>query len=94
MVSPIRTVVAATDFSFSAHRAARRAAVLAKEHGAALHLLHVLDPLLPRRCCVARQRFDVEQPLHLDAERALNSLADDVAAAGGVSMSGYCEKVE
>ena len=83
MVSPIRTVVAATDFSFSAHRAARRAAVLAKVHGAALHLLHVLDSSSAKALLRRSPAIDVEQPLHLDAERALNALADDVAANGG-----------
>jgi nucleotide-binding universal stress UspA family protein len=83
MVSPIRTVVAATDFSFSAHRAARRAAVLAKVHGAALHLLHVLDSSSAKALLRRSPAIDVEQPLHLDAERALNGLADDIAAAGG-----------
>ena len=83
MVSPIRTVVAATDFSFSAHRAARRAAVLAKVHGAALHLLHVLDSSSAKALLRRSPAIDVEHPLHLEAERALNSLADDVGAAGG-----------
>lgn len=83
MVSPIRTVIAATDFSFSAHRAARRAAVVAKVHGAALHLLHVLDSSSAKALRRRSPAIDVEQPLHLEAERALNSLADDVAAAGG-----------
>ena len=83
MVSPIRTVVAATDFSFSAHRAARRAAALARMHGAALHLLHVLDSSSAKALRRRSPAIDVEQPLHVEAERALNSLADDVAAAGG-----------
>jgi nucleotide-binding universal stress UspA family protein len=82
-MSPIRTVVAATDFSFSAHRAARRAATLAKLHGAALHLLHVLDSSTAKGLLRRSPAIDVEQPLHVEAERALNSLADDVAAAGG-----------
>ena len=82
-MSPIRTIVAATDFSFAAHRAARRAAALAKVHGAALHLLHVLDASSAQPLRRRSPAIDVEQPLHLDAERSLNSLADDVAAAGG-----------
>jgi nucleotide-binding universal stress UspA family protein len=82
-MSPIRTVVAATDFSFSAHRAARRAAVLAKAHGAALHLLHVLDSSSAKALLRRSPAIDVEQPLHVEAERALDSLAEDIAAAGG-----------
>lgn len=41
----IATIVAATDFSNAANRAVRRAALIAKQHGAELHLLHVA-PLL------------------------------------------------
>lgn len=84
MVSPIRTVVAASDFSFSAHRAARRAGVLAKEHGAALHLLHVIDSSPVQTLMRRSPALDVDPPLRLDAERALASLADDIVAAGGV----------
>jgi nucleotide-binding universal stress UspA family protein len=84
MVSPIRTVVAASDFSFSAHRAARRAGVLAKEHGSALHLLHVIDSSPVQTLMRRSPALDVDPPLRLDAERALASLAADVVAAGGV----------
>jgi nucleotide-binding universal stress UspA family protein len=84
MVSPIRTVVAASDFSFSAHRAARRAGALAKEHRAALHLLHVIDSSPIQALMRRSPALDVDPPLRLDAERALASLAADITAAGGV----------
>jgi nucleotide-binding universal stress UspA family protein len=84
MVSAIRAVVAATDFSFSAHRAARRAGALAKQHGAALHLLHVFDSSTAKSLLRRWPELDVEQPLRLEAERTLDSLAEDVVAAGGV----------
>jgi nucleotide-binding universal stress UspA family protein len=84
MVSPIRAIVAASDFSFSAHRAARRAGGLAKEHGAALHLLHVVDSSTATSLLRRSPTVDVEQPLLLEAERALDSLAADIVAAGGV----------
>jgi nucleotide-binding universal stress UspA family protein len=83
MASPIRTVVAASDFSFFAHRAARRAGLLARAHGAALHLLHVLDSSSARALLRNSPALDLEAPLRSEAERALNSLAEDVAAAGG-----------
>jgi nucleotide-binding universal stress UspA family protein len=83
MASPIRSVVAATDFSFSAHRAARRAGVLAKAHGAALQLLHVLDSSSVKSLLRSSPTLELEQPLRIEAERALASLAADVAAAGG-----------
>jgi nucleotide-binding universal stress UspA family protein len=84
MVSPIRTVIAASDFSFSAHRAARRAGALAKAHGAALHLLHVIDSSPVNTLLRRSPALDVEPTLRLDAERALASLAADIVAAGGV----------
>lgn len=84
MASPIRTIVAATDFSFSAHRAARRAGAIAKAHDAALHLLHVIDSSSAVALLRRRTALDVEQPLRLEAARALDSLADDVVAGGGV----------
>jgi nucleotide-binding universal stress UspA family protein len=83
-MSAIRTIVAATDFSFSAHRAARRAGALAKAHGAALQLLHVIDGSSAMALLRRRTALDVEQPLRLEAARALDSLAADVVAAGGV----------
>ncbi len=41
----LKCVLVATDFSTQARHAAERAALLAKEHGATLHLLHVADEL-------------------------------------------------
>lgn len=43
MSLPIRNILVATDFSVAAVRAADRAARLAREHGACLHLVHSLD---------------------------------------------------
>ena len=83
MASPIGTIVAASDFSFSAHRAARRAGLLAKAHGAELHLLHVLDSSSAKALLRNSPALDLEAPLRFEAERALNSLADDVVTAGG-----------
>ena len=84
-MSAIRTITVATDFSFSAHRAARRAAALAAMHGASLKLVHVLDSSSAKALRERAPTIDVEQPLHLDAERSLESLAEDIAAANGVS---------
>lgn len=38
-------IVVATDFSVSAERAVGRAALIAQQHGAELHLIHVIPPL-------------------------------------------------
>src|SRR5215510_15150513 len=83
MASQIRTIVAATDFSFSAHRAARRAGALAKAHGAALNLLHVIDSSSAMALLRHRTALDEEQPLRIEATRALESLAADIVATGG-----------
>jgi nucleotide-binding universal stress UspA family protein len=83
MATLIRTVVAATDFSFFAHRAARRAGVLARAHDAVLQLLHVLDSSSARALLRNFRSIELEQPLRSEAERALASLANDVVAAGG-----------
>ena len=44
-MSSIRCIVAATDFSEFSERAVRRAARIAQQHNAQLHLLHVVRPL-------------------------------------------------
>ncbi|HVF18051.1 MAG TPA: universal stress protein [Steroidobacteraceae bacterium] len=78
----IRKILAATDFSFHAHRAARRAGFLAREHDATLRLLHVINS----NTAMSAFQFGVEPPLDLDqrvaqdAQRGLESLAGDVAA--------------
>ena len=84
MTTPVRAVVAATDFSFSAHRAARRAGMLAKQLGATLDLLHVVDSSTAKALLRRSPGVEVERPLDLEAERALDSLAEDIVAAGGV----------
>lgn len=83
MASPIHAVVAATDFSFSAHRAARRAGLLARAHGAELKLLHVLDSASAKALLLDTGGPDLARSLRLEAERALDSLAEDVLASGG-----------
>lgn len=83
MAGPIHTIVAATDFSFSAHRAARRAGLLARAHGAELNLLHVLDSSSAKALLLDTEGPDLVHSLRLGAERALDSLAEDVLASGG-----------
>jgi len=82
-MSAIRTILAASDFSFDAHRAARRAALLAREHGATLRLLHVVHPDAAAKA--ARQRLrpplDLDQVASQEAQYALQSLVEDVATA-------------
>jgi nucleotide-binding universal stress UspA family protein len=43
-MTPFTSILLVADFSIDGDNAARRAALLAREHGARLNLLHVLDP--------------------------------------------------
>ncbi len=45
MQDTLKTILVATDFSPAAGGAVRRAALIARQHGATLHLLHVVHPL-------------------------------------------------
>jgi nucleotide-binding universal stress UspA family protein len=84
MPKPISTIVAATDFSFAAHRAARRAGLLAKAHAASLQLLHVIDSVSAKTLVRGSPGSHLEERVRLEAKRALDSLADDVSKATGV----------
>jgi len=84
MPDPIRTIVMASDFSLFAHRAARRAGLLAKAHGAALQLLHVLDNSSFKSLLGGSASPEVEEKIRFEARQALDSLADDIVRAGGV----------
>lgn len=86
MSTSIGKIVVATDFSMYSHRAALRAGALAKEHGAGLQLLHILD----RASVKALQRFSQadssgDAALVAEARQRLEALAGDVVAAGGAS---------
>lgn len=78
----MRTILAASDFSFDAHRAARRAALLAREHGATLRLLHIVHPDEAAKAAQQRRRppVDLDRRVSLDAHHSLDSLAADVSA--------------
>jgi nucleotide-binding universal stress UspA family protein len=83
-MSSFNTILAACDFSPDAHRAARRAALLAREHGATLRLLHVINYMI-RAATVEpwlQPQFDLEQRIAQDARQALEALAREVAAPG------------
>jgi nucleotide-binding universal stress UspA family protein len=80
------TVVAATDFSEGAARAAHRAALLAMQLRMSLSLLHVVDrPLLARLCHrFAAQEQDERVPRG-SAARALEEQAAELQASIGAS---------
>lgn len=89
MSTSIGKIVVATDFSMYSHRAALRAGALAKEHGAELQLLHILD----KASVKALQRFSQtdsngDAALVAEARNRLEAIAGDIVAAGGVA--GQC----
>ena len=57
--------------------------MLARELGATLDLLHVVDTSTAKSLLRRSPSFEVDQPLRLEARRALDSLAEDIVAAGG-----------
>lgn len=81
------SILAATDFSIDGNNAVRRAAQLAHQHGAQLHILHVLDEA---RCRPLREWFT---PLtHIDlkatlARAALRRVAIEIAGAYDVTAT-------
>lgn len=84
-MTPIRSILVATDFSHVAGAAVARAARLAKLHGAKLTLLHVMPPLA--RVALAEFRpvgFDAETRLVADAQKRLGDAARAASAKGTV----------
>lgn len=84
MPKPISTLVAASDFSFAAHRAARRASLVAKAHRASLKLLHVIEGSSTQSLLRSAPWPDPQERLHAEAQRSLDSLADDVTKVSGI----------
>jgi nucleotide-binding universal stress UspA family protein len=77
----VRSIAAATDFSADAGRAARRAALLADEHGVPLELLHVVSaPELERLRNAFRGRAEVAERITADAQRALEAAAAELSS--------------
>lgn len=70
-MTPFKSILAATDFSADGNNAVRRAALLAHEHGARLHILHVLKP---SRCRPLRDWLAPTTNIDLKAAQALAAL--------------------
>lgn len=83
----ISSLLAATDFSVDGNNAVRRAALLAHQHGARLHILHVLKP---EGCSRLREWFAPTTDLDLkgaQARAALRRVAFEIAAAYDVAAT-------
>jgi nucleotide-binding universal stress UspA family protein len=79
-MNSLTSILAATDLSAPARHAAQRAAMLARQTGGALELVHVLekDALTELRRLFSQDR-EVEQRMHQQAQEALAELADALA---------------
>ena len=88
MKGGLKRLVAATDFSEHAVRAAHRAALLAAQHGARLELLHVVAeaPLKALRDLLKARPKGVANVLE-DVREALAEAAGALAKATGASVS-------
>ena len=86
-MSPIRTLLAVTDFSPDAAHAVRRAALLAGAHGARLVLLHVVEPdgLVAFRDWMSRGR-DLRAAVEEQARMQLEACASQVERQQGVAV--------
>lgn len=83
-MNSLTTILAPTDFSGPSRHAVERAARLAREHGARLHLLHVVHAgALERLRALLGADAAVEPELILDANRQLEAIAADVATEQG-----------
>jgi len=88
VMTPITQILVATDFSPHASRAVNRAARLAQEHRATLHLLHVMDKLLLQMFAgsIDEHPLVTEQRLLDSARSRLKELANRLASSFGVPV--------
>lgn len=84
-MAPFKTILAASDLSASADNAAHRAALLARRHGAELHVVHVVNPGgLGRVRDWLAQPIDVKSRVDAARER-LERLATELSHRHGVT---------
>lgn len=86
-MNPLHTLLAATDLSAPARHAAQRAALLARDIGARLELVHILEKsaLDELRRVFGAEGETVEERIRSQAREALAQLAADIGAPLGVS---------
>lgn len=89
MTTPIRCILAATDLSEASRVAIRRAAQLAREHGAQLVILHVVRPtsVLPDWLAKAQPRLANEEELVADLRGRLTSMAVEAGLGADDNLS-------
>jgi len=90
-MKPIRSLLAATDFSDDAQNACRRAALIAREQGATLELLHVINST---SLSLLRGFFpDAADSMTGNANKELEGLRAELAADGVVTRATVQEGV-
>lgn len=84
----IRRIVAATDFSTFSERAVQRAARIARQHGAELHLLHVVRPLdlYPGLTLGPDDFGQHDRDLQQAEQSRLDAMAADLAGQFGITV--------
>ena len=94
MNNSLRTLLAATDLSASSNRSALRAAMLAKESGAKLELVHVLEQsaLDELRELFKKDGEALQENIRSQTKKELSQLADDLAKILGRNTK--CHLVE
>ncbi|MDP2880096.1 MAG: universal stress protein [Azonexus sp.] len=90
-MKPLARILAATDFSAPAHHAAQRAALLARDIGARLELVHILEKsaLDELRRAFGAEGETLQECIRAQAREALAQLAADIGAPLGVSAGQY-----
>lgn len=84
----IRCIVAATDFSAFSERAVQRAAHIAKQHDAEMHLLHVVRPLdlYPGLTLTPDEFGHHDQDLRQAEQTRLEAMASTLASQFGIRI--------
>jgi nucleotide-binding universal stress UspA family protein len=85
-MTPFKAILAATDFSLPANNAVLRAAMLAKRHGARLHIVHVVAPARTRFRGWFSPAIDLDLKI-AEARDTLHRLAADLTVRHGVMPS-------
>lgn len=87
-MTSIRRIVAATDFSDFAERVVQRAARIAKQHGAELHVLHVVRPLdlYPGLTLAPGEFSRHDQDLQQAEQTRLDAIATSLASQFGIRV--------
>lgn len=87
----LRCIVVATDFSDFAERAVQRAARIARQHDAALHLLHVVRPLdlFPSLTLTQEEVSAHDHDLLQIEQSRLGSMATSLASELGIRVEAY-----